>query len=412
MVELLAPVGNREMLVAAINAGADAVYFGIRGLNMRDIGSSNFTLEELPEIVGICHGKNVRAYLAVNTIVYEGEDSFVDRILLAAKAAGVDAVIAWDFMVLSKARALGLELHVSTQASVSNFEALRFYAGFGVKRFVLARELDLDKIKKIKRKIADLRLDVKIECFIHGAMCFAESGRCFMSQIVYGKSANRGECLQVCRRKYRVRDVETDAELELENAYVMSPKDICTMPIIDKLLDAGIDVFKIEGRARSPEYVKVVVESYREAISAWKKKKLSVSLKSSLVRRMERVYNRGFETGFYLGKPINAWAGTYGSAATTLKVYIGTVTNYYAKKRIVEVKVEACSVSVGDEFYLSGPTSGVVEGKLRSFMVGDRKVSSAKKGDILTFRCEKVRKGDKFFKIVLAKDNPCLVQNY
>jgi len=379
---------------------------------MRDLGSSNFTIEELPEIVGICHEKKVKAYLTVNTIIYEGEELFVDKILLVAKNAGVDAIIAWDFLVLSKAKNLGFELHLSTQASVSNFEALKSYVDFGVKRFVLARELSLEQIKVIKKKIEKSSLDVKIEVFIHGAMCIAVSGRCFMSQIVYDKSANRGECLQVCRRKYDVTDVETGAKLQLENSYVLSPNDLCTIPILDKLLDARIDVLKIEGRARSPEYVKVVVESYRRAIDSWKKGKLTDSVKKSLVKRMQRVYNRGFETGFYLGKPINAWVGVYGSKATTRKVFVGMLKNYYNKTGIAEVFIESDNIKSKDEYYIMGKTTGVIEGTIIDLMVDDRIVLEAKKGENATFKSGKARKGDKLYKVVPVKGNESLVQDY
>ncbi len=412
MVELLAPVGNREMLQAAIQAGADSVYFGIKGLNMRDLGSSNFTTDELKGVVNICHEKDVKVYLTVNTIIYEGEEGFVDKILSAAKSAGVDAVIAWDFMVLQKAKALGLELHLSTQASVSNFEALKSYYDMGVKRFVLARELDLGQIKKIKEKIDSEGLGAEIEVFIHGAMCVAVSGRCFMSQILNCKSANRGECIQVCRRKYVVKDAEEGHELELENGYVLSPKDLCVMPIIDKLLEADIDVFKIEGRARSPEYVKKVVESYRKAIDLWKEGRLTDKIKDGLVKNMEKVYNRGFETGFYQGKPLDAWAGVYGSKATTRKVKLGKLTNYYNKAGVAEVQLETESISEGDSFYVIGPTTGVIEGEMPEMVVDDEKVETAKKGDLITFKVSKARANDLFYKVVPTEEREDLVQNH
>lgn len=398
--ELLAPVGNFDMLTAAINAGADAVYFGLTNLNMRTLGSTNFTLEELPKVIKQCHDNNVKAYMTVNSIIYENENDLVDELLKNAKAANVDAIIAWDLMVLQKAKQLGLEIHLSTQASVANFEALKFYYDFGIRRIVLARELDLDQIKAIKEKITKNKLDAEIETFIHGAMCIAVSGRCFMSQIAVCKSANRGECIQVCRRKYKVTDVEEGREFILDNQYVMSPKDICTIPIIDKLIDAKIEVFKIEGRARSPEYVKVVVESYREAIDAHLKGELTEALKTKLIKRMERVYNRGFETGFYLGKPMNAWAGVYGSKATTRKILLGKLTNYYNKSGIAEVKIESDNIAVGDDYYITGPTTGVIESKIKSLMLDEKLVKKVEKGNIITFKAPKSREGDKFYKIV------------
>ncbi|MBC8495070.1 U32 family peptidase [archaeon] len=403
--ELLAPVGDFSMLQAAMNAGADAVYFGLKVLNMRSMGSSNFSFEELPKLVSLCHENKIRAYMTLNTIIYPGEESLVDEALAKAKQARVDAIIAWDLMVLQKAIKLGLEVHLSTQASVANFEALKFYHNIGVKRFVLARELDLDQIKNIKKQIMDDKLDAKIETFIHGAMCIAVSGRCFMSQIAACKSANRGECIQVCRRKYKITDVEEGTELELENQYVMSPKDLCTMPIIDKIIDAGIDVFKIEGRARAPEYVKVVVECYRQAIDAHKKGELSEALKKEFISKMEKVYNRGFETGFYQGKPMDAWAGTYGSKATTRKVYLGTLSNYYNKTGVAEVKIESEYIEKGDKYYVIGPTTGVIENEMPDIMVDDNIANNAKKGQIITFKAPKCRAGDKFYKIVKTTDD-------
>jgi U32 family peptidase len=410
--ELLAPVGNFESLQAAIDAGADSVYLGCQELNMRTLGSSNFSFEELKEAVIRAHAKKVRVYLTVNSIIYPNEDSLLDKTLQAAKDTGVDAIIAWDLMVLQKAKALGLELHLSTQASVANFEALKFYYDFGIKRFVLARELDLEQIKKIIAQIKKEKLDAEIECFIHGAMCIAVSGRCFMSQITCDKSANRGECIQVCRRKYKITDVEEDVELELDNQYVMSPKDMCTMPIIEQIIDSGISVFKIEGRARSPEYVKGVVEAYREAIDLHIAKKLTEKKKKELITKMERVYNRGFETGFYMGKPIHAWAGVYGSKATTRKMLLGKISNYYSKSGVAEVKIESNSIAKGDVFYVMGPTTGVIEGQMPEMVLNDKFVSVVKKGDLITFKVPKCRMNDKFYKVVEVKGNEDLVQNH
>jgi len=403
MPEILAPVANESMLAAAIQAGANAVYFGVAGLNMRNLGGKNFTLEELEAVVKRCHKSNVRAYLTVNTIIYEGEEKLVENILTQAKKVGVDAIIAWDMQVIKKAVSLGLEVHLSTQASVANYEALKFYYEQGVKRFVLARELDLPMIKKIISKIKQDKLNAEIECFIHGAMCIAVSGRCFMSQIAHDKSANRGECLQMCRRSYVVKDTEEDTEFELEGSYVMSPKDLCAMPIIDKLIDAGIDVFKIEGRARSPEYVKIVTESYKKAVEEHKKGKLTEELKTELIERMQEVYNRGLETGFYMGKPMNAWAGVYGSKATKKKVKLGKVQNYYQKTGIVEVKLETLEVSTADDYLIIGPTTGVIEGKMPEIWLNDKKIKTAKKGDIITFEAPKTRKNDDFYKVVLKE---------
>lgn len=399
--QLLAPAGDFTMLRTAIDSGADAVYFGVKELNMREAGSTNFSLEELGEITRLCKENNVKTCLTVNTIIYDGEEEFVDKILVAAKKAGVDAIIAWDLMVLEKAAEQGLETHLSTQASAANFHALKSYhEKYGVKRFVLARELDLEQIKSIKEKIVEENLGVEIECFVHGAMCIAISGRCFMSLAANCRSANRGKCIQVCRRQYKVIDIEEGTEMILDNNFVMSPKDLCTMPIIDKLIEADIDVFKIEGRARSPEYVKTVVSAYRKAIDAYEQGELTDELKTQLLKKMEEVYNRGFETGFYMGKPLNAWAGSYGSKATTRKIYLGTLSNYYTKPGIAEVKLESDTIAEGDQYYIIGKKTGVVKEEMPEFMVDDQFVDLAEKGDIVTFKAPKAREGDKFYKVV------------
>ncbi len=406
--ELLAPVGSFENLTAAIQGGADAIYFGIKGINMRSGARVGFTIDGMKELVKTCHKNNVKAYLTLNTIIYDRESEKVDKILDASKEAGIDAIIAWDFMAITKAIEKGIEVHLSTQASAANFEAVRFFAKLGVKRIVLARELDLIQIKDIIRKIKEEKLDVEIETFIHGAMCISVSGRCFMSQIAYCKSANRGECLQPCRRSYHVVDDEGETEFVLENGFVMSPKDLCVMPIMDRIIDAGIEVLKIEGRARSPEYVKVVVESYRKAIDAHMQGKLTEEMKKELITRMERVYNKGFETGFYLGRPLAAWAGVYGSKATTKKAYVGKVTNYYKKVGVVEVKVESENLSEGDEYYIIGATTGVIEEKVTGMIVDDKEVKETSKGDTVTFEAPMCRIGDKCYRIVHLTEDKLL----
>ncbi len=404
MVELLVPVGNFEMLTVAIKAGADAVYFGIKGLNMRNLGSSSFGLNDLCKVVSACHKAGVRAYLTINTIIYEDEHDLVMDILKAAKHTGVDAVIAWDMFVIEKAKEFGLEIHLSTQASVANFEALKFYNHFGIKRFVLARELDLPQIQAIKKKITEEGLDAELEVFIHGAMCVAVSGRCFMSQIAHDKSANRGECLQMCRRKYYIKDTEEDTEYSLEGSYVMSPKDMCTMPIIDKILDADLACLKIEGRARSPEYVKTIVECYKKAIEAHKKNELTEDLKLELTGMMSEVYNRGFSTGFFQGKPMNEWAGVYGSKATTRKMRIGRVLNYYVKKGVAEVQIESNEISIGDKYYIIGPTTGLLEDNMPEMWTVEGKIEKAGKGIICFKVGERVREHDKFFKVINVEE--------
>lgn len=404
---LLAPVGSFEALQAGIDAGADAIYFGIRGINMRSGGRADFTLEEMKELVSRAHSAHVKAYLTMNTIVYDDEEEKIEEILLAAKACGVDAVIAWDAFVMKKVREHGLDLHISTQASIANSSAFsEYHEKYGNKVAVLARELNLDQIKKIIAYRDEKKIPVSIECFIHGAMCIAVSGRCFMSQIAQCKSANRGECLQMCRRSYTIKDTEEDTEFVVENNFVMSPKDMCTMDIIDAIIDAGIDVLKIEGRARSPEYVKVVVESYRKAIDFHLAGKLTSEKKEELVARMERVYNKGFSRGFYNGVPLHEWAGVYGNKATTSKQYVGKITNYYAKLGVAEVQIESNPIRVGDDYYLMGETTGVLEGTMPELVSDAGSETEAKQGMLVSFKVDKkCRVGDKLYKIVEVKNS-------
>ncbi len=403
---LLAPVGSFAALQAAIDAGADAIYFGIRGINMRSGGRADFTLEEMKELVARAHEAHVKAYLTLNTIVYDDEEEKIEDILTKAKACHVDAIIAWDAFVMKKVREHGLDLHISTQASIANSTAFHeYYEKYGNTCAVLARELRLDQIKKVIAYRDAHQLPVQVECFIHGAMCIAVSGRCFMSQIAQCKSANRGECLQMCRRSYTIKDTEEDTEFVVENNFVMSPKDMCTMDIIDSIIDAGIDVLKIEGRARSPEYVKVVVESYREAIDLHLAGKLTSEKKEELVTRMERVYNKGFSRGFYNGVPLHEWAGVYGNKATTSKQYVGKIVNYYANIGVAEIQVESYPISVGDEYYIMGETTGVLEGKMPEIISDKGPETIATQGMIVSFKVDKCRVGDKLYKIVAVKNS-------
>ncbi len=391
---ILAPVGNWEMLSTAIKSGADEVYFGIKGLNMRE-RAKNFDITELKKVVETCHKHNVKANLTLNTIIFDNELETVKHVLTEAKHAGIDAVICWDHAIISMCKELGLNIHLSTQASVANSEAVRFYQNMGVKRFVLARECELEHIKTIKNNT-----NAEIELFAHGAMCVAVSGRCFMSQFLYGNktSANRGKCIQPCRRFYILKDPETKKELQLENHYVMSAKDMCVLPFIDKLLDLNISALKIEGRARSPEYVKVVIEAYRQAVDAYYKGTLTKELKSELVERLKTVYNRGFSNGFYLGKPVNEWTDEYGSKATKKKHYLGKVLNYFTKQRVVEVKLESNSIRKGDTVLIIGPTTGTIEQVVESMRNFDgNDIINAEK-QIITFKInKKCRKNDKVF---------------
>jgi putative protease len=375
-------------------------------------GAKNFEIKDLKKIVKICHAENVKCYLALNTIIYENEITKAERILKSAKTAGIDAIICWDMTIIKLAKKLGLEIHLSTQASVSNSTALKEYAKLGVKRFVLARECSLEDIKKIKK----ISGKIEIETFIHGAMCVSLSGRCFLSQYLYNKSANRGECLQPCRRKYKITqtdfaDVKTEKSLELGEDYVLSPKDLCTLSFIEKLIEAKIDVFKIEGRNRSAEYVASVTRVYRQAIDFYfvnkNKKNFKtefVKLKKQLLQNLEKVYNRGFSTGFYLGKPINEWTHSYGSQATQKKIHLGKVNHYYSKIKVAEILINANKkLRLGDEIQIQGETTGVVRQKIDSMEIEHEPIKIAQQGDLIAVKMNKlVRKNDQVYKIIKA----------
>jgi putative protease len=431
--ELLSPVQDFVSLKAAIDAGADAIYFGIKELNMR-IGAKNFELKDINGAARECHKNKVKAYFTLNTIIYDDEIEKIKKILRLLKKGYIDAVICWDYSVIKECEKLKLPIHLSTQAGVANFETVSFLKDKikNLKRVNLARELSLGQIKKIIEKIKKNNLKIEIETFIHGAMCVSVSGRCFLSQEVFNKSANRGECLQPCRRKYLIKDIEEEHEFELGEEYVMSPKDLCTIEIIDKLIDAGINAFKIEGRNRSPEYVKVVTECYRETIdSIALSKSRSVRacegliiepqahaeqspllknhtlvgkydevLKNKLIKKLKTVYNRGFSTGFYLGKPINEWSKAYGSKATKKKTYLGKVLNYYKKVKVAELLLETSDLKLGDSVMFQGHKTGVAEEKVSSIEIKDKKVKLAKKGKRIGVKIENiVRENDKVFLI-------------
>lgn len=394
--ELLAPAGNWTMLNAAIEAGADAVYFGVKNLNMR-AAANNFDLPDLPKIVEHCREHNVETHLTLNTIVFEQELNELDNIVRAAKDSGIDMIICWDMSVIQKCIEYKVPFCISTQASASNSATVRFYEQLGAKRIVLARECTLDKIKEIKSKSK-----IEIETFVHGAMCIAVSGRCFMSHEVFGKSANRGECLQPCRREYLITDSDEKFELQLGEDYVLSPKDLCSIEFLDKLVEAGIDAFKIEGRKRSPEYISIAVSAYRQAIDLYFEGKLTPEIKLGLVDRLKKVYNRGFSPGFYIGEPgSESYAKTYGSIATTRKVYIGKVLNYYKKSEVAFIRLEADELKSGDSIYIIGSTTGVVELTVDKMMIEEKELVSTSKGNDITIICpERVRQYDKVYKIV------------
>ncbi len=384
-IELVAPVGSFEMLAAAINAGADAVYLGIKGFNMR-AGARNFSVDELQTAVSQAHKNNVKVYLVLNTIIFEDE---LDKIKTILKTVEVDAIIAWDHAIIKLANELGIKVHLSTQASVSNSIAINEYKKLGISRVVLARECTLKEIKQISTKT-----EVELEAFCHGAMCVAQSGRCFISEHLYGKSANRGECVQPCRREYKLVDTESGKELSIGNNYVMSAKDLCTVKFLDKLIDAGITVLKIEGRARSAEYVSTVVKTYKQAL-LFIKDGTYEKHKNKLAEELKNVYNRDFSDGFYFGRPIEDFWNSSGGNAKFRKEYIGIILNYYPKAKALHAIIHTGKLDNGDDIYIIGPTTGVVELKIKSIRNEE---------NTFTVACEsKVREGDKVYKKVRNK---------
>lgn len=406
-IELLSPAGNFESLTAAIQGGADAVYFGVDQLNMRARATMNFTLQDLPAIAELCHTNNVRAYLTLNTIVYDHDLSLIKTILQQAKASGIDAVIAADQAVLAYASFIRMPVHISTQANISNIEAVKFYTHFA-DVMVLARELSLKQVRTICDEINQLQIcgpsgkPVKIEVFAHGALCMAVSGKCYLSLHSHNASANRGACIQNCRHKYRVTDVEEDVELEIDNEYIMSSKDLKTIDFLDQLIASGVSVLKIEGRGRSPEYVKKVTSCYREAIDSCASGTFSEEKIFEWTNRLREVYNRDFWGGYYLGQKIGEWSDVAGSKATTKKIYLGKGKHYYSKTQIAEFEMEAYHLRVGDRILITGPTTGVVETTISSLHVNDSGAAEfAAKGDRCAFPLQcAIRPSDKLYKII------------
>ncbi len=393
--ELMAPAGDWTMIRAAVNSGADAVYFGVDKLNMR-AKAKNFSVDDLIEISKFCKENNVRTYLTLNTIVFEEELNEVEDIIIKAKEAGIDRIICWDLAVAELCHKHNVSFAISTQGSISNSLAASVYKRLGAVRIVLARECSLEEIKKIRANT-----DLEIEAFIHGAMCIAISGRCFMSHHLFGQSANRGECVQPCRREYEVIDSATEKSLIIGEDYVMSPKDLCTIEFIDQLIEAGIDSFKIEGRKRAPEYVAKVVSVYRNAIDLYFEGKLTTEKKKEFLKELETVYNRGFSSGFYFGVPSSEdYAGVEGSKATTRKVYVGKVLNYYKEPEVVHILIESGKIKTGDKILFIGETTGVVEAGINEMRVNEIEASEAQKGDEITLRVPTlVRRNDKVYLI-------------
>lgn len=381
------------MLRTAVNNGANAVYFGVDKLNMR-AKAKNFMLDELNEIVSFCKEHKIKTYLTLNTILFEEELIQLDEIIPAAKNAGVDMVICWDFGIIEKCNQYEMPFAVSTQASISNSSSAKTFERLGAKRIVLARECSLEEIKKIRANT-----DLEIEAFVHGAMCVAVSGRCFMSHEIFGQSANRGECVQPCRREYEIYDGTKDTSLMLGTDYVMSAKDLCTIEFLDQLIESGINSFKIEGRKRSPEYVAKVVSVYRQAIDLYFEKKLTVEVKQKFLAELTSVYNRGFSSGFYFDKPDGKdIINVHGSVATTRKEYVGKVLNYYKTPQIVHVVIETGSLKIGDNVLFIGETTGVIESTVAKILNEEVEVNEAQKGDKVTFNCEAlVRPRDKVY---------------
>ncbi len=404
--EIMAPVGSRDSLTAAIQAGADSVYFGIEHLNMRAHSANTFSIGDLREIAQICGEHGVKSYLTVNTIIYEGDIVMMRRIVDAAKEAGISAVIAADVAVLQYCNSIGVEVHLSTQLNISNSEALKFYARFA-DVVVLARELNLEQVEEIHRIIVEENICgpsgnlIRIEMFCHGALCMAISGKCYLSLHQLGRSANRGECMQVCRRGYIVKDRESDIELEVDNKYIMSPKDLKTIRFMDRMMKAGVRVFKIEGRARGPEYVSTVVTCYKEALDACLDGSFTEEKMEQWDKRLATVFNRGFWDGYYLGRKLGEWSNIYGSQATEKKVYIGRGIKYFSKLGVGEFYIEAGELHVGDKLLVTGPTTGAMYLTLEEARVDLGAVDVVPKGVYVSFKVPgKVRPADKLYKIV------------
>ncbi|MCK5068266.1 MAG: U32 family peptidase [Bacteroidales bacterium] len=403
--ELMAPAGSYESLTAAGQGGADAIYFGIEQLNMRARSSANFTADDLPQIVSKAAELGMRSYLTVNTVVYNHELIRMRKIIDLAVKHGVDAVIASDQSVLQYCNSAGARVHLSTQLNISNIETLKFYSGFADVA-VLARELDLEQVKEITEGIKLEEINgpsgepFRVEMFIHGALCMAISGKCYLSLHEHNHSANRGDCFQVCRRAYTVTDKEGDVELDIDNEYIMSPKDLKTIHFLNKVLDAGVSILKIEGRARSAEYVKTVVSCYDEAIGAYVDGSFTREKIEEWDKRLAKVFNRGFWDGYYLGQRLGEWSEKYGSKATHKKVYVGKGTNYFDRIGVVEVAIETGSLELGDQVVIIGPTTGVIETTIKELRVNEESCQSAGKGERCSFPVEQVvRRSDKVYKL-------------
>lgn len=404
-IEIMAPVGSYESLMAAIQGGADSVYFGVGKLNMRSRSAKNFTLDDLARISEICREHGKRSYITLNTIIYDDETDEMQTIVDAAKANGISAIIASDMAVIDYARSQQVEVHMSTQTNITNLRAVRYYAQFA-DVMVTARELSLDQVGAITRAIKEQNITgpsgnlVQIEVFAHGALCMAVSGKCYLSLDNMNSSANRGACLQVCRRGYKVTDLDNEIELEIDNEYIMSPKDLKTVDFLDKILAAGVRVLKIEGRGRQGDYVKVVSRVYREAADAVLQGHYTAENIDRWNHELATVYNRGFWDGYYLGRKTGEWTESYGSMATRRKEYVGKVTNYFSKIGVAEIKMETKQLALGDDIQITGPTTGVYEGTVNEIRVDEKPVEITVKGDMASIPVkETVRRMDKVFRV-------------
>lgn len=404
----MAPVGSYESLTAAIQGGADSVYFGIEGLNMRARSSNNFTIDDLHRIAAICRENGLKSYLTVNTVIYDGDMEQMRAIIRAAHEAGISAVIASDVAAMMFAREIGVEVHLSTQLNISNTEALKFYADFA-EVAVLARELNMEQVASICNRIREENITgpsgapVRIEMFCHGALCMAVSGKCYLSLHEMNASANRGACMQLCRRAYTVKDKESDTEMEVENEYILSPKDLKTIHFLNKMIDAGVRVFKIEGRARGAEYVRMVTECYREALEACLDGTFTEEKIAGWDERLATVFNRGFWNGYYLGQRLGEWSKNYGSVATKRKVYLGKGIRYFPKIGVAEFLMETQSLKTGEEILIIGPTTGVITAVVEEIRVNLKPVPETVKGEHFSIRLnEKIRPSDKLFKLADA----------
>ena len=405
----MAPVGSYEALSAAIQAGAGSVYFGIGRLNMRSKSAKNFTLDDLNKIATICNEHNVKSYVTINTVVFDEELDEMRQLVDAVKANGISAIIASDQSVIQYARQIGVEVHMSTQCNITNIEAIKYYSQFA-DVMVTAREVSVNQVKAITRKIEEQNIRgpkgelIRIEVFCHGALCMAVSGKCYLSLDNFNTSANRGACVQPCRRGYTVQDRDKEITLAIDNEYIMSPKDLCTLPFLDKVLDAGVKILKIEGRGRSPEYTKVTVGVYSEAVKAIQNGGFTEEKVVEWTERLRSVYNRDFWDGYYLGRKMGEWTQRYGSQATKTKIFVGTVTNFFAKINVAEIRMETQDLKVGDDIMIIGPTTGVYEDNVSEIRVELQPVESTEKGELCSIPVKDViRRGDKVYKVIDAE---------